>query len=152
MASVRRRKNNANPLITVLKGVLILIGLYAAFLVGRTIWMNTGTPELVVVQGFVDHGEVPINQQVQSELILRNEGNGPLRLTEAPFVEVVEGCCPPQVHTSRTVVPPGEEVVIYMNYTMHAGMGGPHDFRVHVATNDPNQPTTELQVLSNWME
>jgi len=31
-------------------------------------------------------------------------------------------------------------------------MGGPHDFRVQLKTNDPIQPEKELVVLSNWME
>jgi hypothetical protein len=34
---------------------------------------------------------------------------------------------------------------------MHAGMGGPHDFRVHLQTNDPERPERELVVLSNWV-
>jgi hypothetical protein len=39
-----------------------------------------------------------------------------------------------------------------MEFTMPAGMGGPHDFRVLVKTNDPDQPETELVVLSDWVE
>jgi hypothetical protein len=35
---------------------------------------------------------------------------------------------------------------------MPPGMGGPHDFRVQLKTNDPIQPEKELVVLSNWME
>jgi len=31
-------------------------------------------------------------------------------------------------------------------------MGGPHDFRVQLKTNDPIQPEKELVVRSNWME
>ena len=34
---------------------------------------------------------------------------------------------------------------------MHAGMDGPHEFRVHLVTNDPAQPETEIKVLSNWV-
>jgi hypothetical protein len=34
---------------------------------------------------------------------------------------------------------------------MPEGMGGPHDFRVRVRTNDPSQPEKELAVLSNWV-
>lgn len=34
---------------------------------------------------------------------------------------------------------------------MHGEMGGPHDFRVHLPTNDPVQPERTLQVLSNWV-
>lgn len=34
---------------------------------------------------------------------------------------------------------------------MHGDMGGPHDFRVQLVTNDPTQPNKELTVLSNWV-
>lgn len=34
---------------------------------------------------------------------------------------------------------------------MHAGMEGPHDFRVLIKTTDPLEPQKELAVLSNWV-
>ncbi len=34
---------------------------------------------------------------------------------------------------------------------MHEGMGGPHDFRVILRTNDPAQPVKELVILSDWV-
>lgn len=34
---------------------------------------------------------------------------------------------------------------------MPEGMGGPHEFLVHVLTNDPTQPALALTVLSNWV-
>jgi hypothetical protein len=37
-----------------------------------------------------------------------------------------------------------------MQFTMHAGMDGPHDFRVTLATNDPAAPERELAVRSFW--
>jgi hypothetical protein len=46
---------------------------------------------------------------------------------------------------------PGEEATITMQYTMHPGMEGQHEFRVHLRTNDPAQPHTPLTVLSNWV-
>jgi hypothetical protein len=36
-----------------------------------------------------------------------------------------------------------------MEFTMHAGMEGPHDFRVKIRTNDPDEPLKELIVLSD---
>jgi hypothetical protein len=39
-----------------------------------------------------------------------------------------------------------------MEFTMHAGMEGLHDFRVLIKTNDPREPQTELAVLSNWVQ
>jgi hypothetical protein len=38
-----------------------------------------------------------------------------------------------------------------MSFSMHGDMGGPHDFRLHIPTNDPSQPNRELVVLSNWV-
>lgn len=35
---------------------------------------------------------------------------------------------------------------------MGSGMEGPHDFRIHLRTNDPENPQMELKVLSNWVE
>ena len=34
---------------------------------------------------------------------------------------------------------------------MHEGMGGQHEFVVHVATNDPANPEQTFTVLSNWV-
>lgn len=49
------------------------------------------------------------------------------------------------------VLKPGESTKIKSSvFMMHAGMDGPHDFRVHLLTNDPDQPDKEVKVLSNW--
>jgi hypothetical protein len=37
-----------------------------------------------------------------------------------------------------------------MEFMMHKGMEGPHDFRVKVVTNDPVTREIELVVLSDW--
>lgn len=34
---------------------------------------------------------------------------------------------------------------------MHEGMGGPHEFHVHVKTNDPVRPEMVLVAKSNWI-
>lgn len=34
---------------------------------------------------------------------------------------------------------------------MHEGMDGPHDFAVHLITNDTAQPDKIVSVLSNWI-
>ena len=47
---------------------------------------------------------------------------------------------------------PGETTQIAMNFTMHAGMAGPHKFRVRLRTNDPLEPEKALFILSNWVE
>ena len=37
-----------------------------------------------------------------------------------------------------------------MDYTMHPGMGGLHEFRVKLRTNDPAQPERMLVAKSEW--
>jgi hypothetical protein len=49
------------------------------------------------------------------------------------------------------VINPGEVATLSMRFMMHGDMGGPHDFRVHLNTNDPDQPAHELIVLSDWV-
>jgi len=49
------------------------------------------------------------------------------------------------------VLQPGETTTLSMEFTMPEGMGGFHDFRVHLPNNDPAQADKTLTVLSNWV-
>jgi hypothetical protein len=46
---------------------------------------------------------------------------------------------------------PGDEATITVHFTMHEGMEGQHEFRVHLRTNDPAQPDRQLTIRSNWI-
>jgi hypothetical protein len=46
---------------------------------------------------------------------------------------------------------PGDEATITVRFTMHDGMEGQHEFRVHLRTNDPAQPDKQLTIRSNWV-
>lgn len=46
---------------------------------------------------------------------------------------------------------PGETTTVSMQFMMHGDMGGLHDFRLHLETNDPAQPDRTVTVLSNWV-
>jgi hypothetical protein len=50
------------------------------------------------------------------------------------------------------VLQPGESTRLSMEFMMHGDMGGRHNFRVHLLTNDPTEPEQGLTVLSNWVE
>jgi hypothetical protein len=39
-----------------------------------------------------------------------------------------------------------------LEFMMHGDMGGLHNFRVHVLTDDPTETEHFLTVLSNWVE
>jgi hypothetical protein len=50
------------------------------------------------------------------------------------------------------VLKPGESTTVKSSvFMMHEGMDGPHDYGVHLKTNDPSQPDFVVHVLSNWM-
>jgi hypothetical protein len=49
------------------------------------------------------------------------------------------------------VLKPGQSTDLSMQFMMHEGMDGVHDFRVHLPSNDPIQPDRTLAVLSNWV-
>ncbi len=36
-------------------------------------------------------------------------------------------------------------------FMMHEGMDGPHEFHVHIKTNDPDNSDKIITVLSNWI-
>lgn len=77
-------------------GYLYLAIAVAAAVVGLAWWgwpiMERGTPRLVVDRPEIDLGYVRFSAPARAVFILRNQGDGPLRLTEPPRVRVVAGC------------------------------------------------------------
>jgi hypothetical protein len=50
------------------------------------------------------------------------------------------------------VLKPGESTTVQSSaFMMHEGMDGPHNFAVHLKTNDPANPDLVVNVLSNWI-
>ncbi len=49
------------------------------------------------------------------------------------------------------VLKPGESTTIESSpFMMHPGMDGPHDYAVHLKTNDPQDRDLVVDVLSDW--
>ena len=47
---------------------------------------------------------------------------------------------------------PGESTIVESSvFMMHEGMDGPHDFAVHLKTNDHTNPDLIVHVVSNWI-
>jgi hypothetical protein len=46
---------------------------------------------------------------------------------------------------------PGATTTLTMQFMMHAGMDGMHDFEVHLPSNDSTWGDKTLTVLSNWV-
>ena len=50
------------------------------------------------------------------------------------------------------VLQPGQSTTVKSSvFMMHEGMDGPHNFGVHLVTNDPLHPDPVVNVLSNWI-
>jgi hypothetical protein len=49
------------------------------------------------------------------------------------------------------VLQPGDRTTVQSTvFMMHPGMDGPHNFGVHLITNDPDRPDYIVNVLSDW--
>ena len=112
----------------------------------------TGAPRVSIVEDeLIDYGDVKLNTTINTTYTVRNVGDEPLMFLSTPHIEVIEGCCPPQTQVSAPVIDPGHEGTVSFSFMMHEGMGGPHEFRVHLQTNDPAEPDKQLTILSNWV-
>jgi len=89
---------NWQPVVLIIGGVA-LIGLLAFAVWQSNISSNPkvplevqGSPSLKIDKQKVDLGNVPLGQTVTVVFNLANVGDKQLRFTEAPYIELVEGC------------------------------------------------------------
>jgi len=47
---------------------------------------------------------------------------------------------------------PGESTSLSMQFMMHGDMGGKHDFRIDLQSDDPVNKVVTLDVISNWVQ
>ena len=100
-SQIRKSNNSAGrsrmPLFLALGGGLVLV------IAGLGLWASrkpptlsepeqAGAPRLQVDQDKIDLGEVKLGQTVKVSFKLNNTGDQPLRFSQAPYIEVVEGC------------------------------------------------------------
>jgi len=85
------------PLFLALGGAVVLV------IAGLGLWATrkpttvsgaeqTGAPRLQADQDKIDLGDVKLGQTVKVSFKLSNTGGQPLLFSEAPYIEVVEGC------------------------------------------------------------
>ena len=92
------RRKRMSPIIGVGIAAGALLLLAAAILIlggkspGRVAIEVNGQPRLRVDREIVDLGDIQLGRTVEAVFVLTNVGDQPLRLTDAPYVEVVEGC------------------------------------------------------------
>jgi hypothetical protein len=95
----RRKAQRRNTLIMVIVGGLLIIT--AGVMITWDAWSSRadsslvavgGQPSLVVDQELIDYGDVKLNTNLTFDLVVTNVGDQPLKISEAPYVEVKEGC------------------------------------------------------------
>jgi len=95
----KRQKNQSPPgfvLVAAIVGGGLLLVFGALSLLGpggRKVDIEvTGQARLKVDRESIDLGDIRLGQTVETAFVLTNVGDQPLRVTQAPYVEVVEGC------------------------------------------------------------
>lgn len=84
----RRKQRQSFPwALAAIGGILLVI---AAFLFANR--DSGGTPSITVDQQRIDYGEVKFNVPKTFAIKVTNTGNGTLRFTEKPYIQVLEGC------------------------------------------------------------
>lgn len=75
-------------------GLLLILGAAAVFQLSKpgSALEQKGPPSLTVDVEEINLGDIPIGQTVQASFKITNTGDQPLKFTEAPYIEVKEGC------------------------------------------------------------
>lgn len=75
--------------------LLLLLGVLAVLGdgTGRRVKVEvSGQPRLKVDRERIDLGDIRLGETVEASFVLANVGDQPLSLTQAPYIQVVEGC------------------------------------------------------------
>ena len=154
----RIQKSNRSAWKYILGGVLglaLVVGVIFSFrsTPARLPIVSGGTPAVSVDPKLIDWGNLKDYTNKTFTFTVTNTGTGMLNFTATPYVQVLEGCCPPDLTVGKMTLRPGESTkVTSAEFFMHPGMDGKHTYAVHIQTNDPTQPDLVVKVLSNWSQ
>lgn len=111
-----------------------------------------GAPRIKVDKDYFDYGDVKNGgTPIRTAILVSNVGDQTLKFIEAPYIELLDGCCPPVPSIGSMVLKPGESTMVIAEFFMHGQMGGRHDFRLHLTTNDSVEPDKTIPIISNWV-
>ena len=145
----QKQKKSFSWILLALGGVL---GIAAIFLLANKGGESSGgTPSIAVDQQKIDFGYIKLGEYRSFKIKVTNNGDGTLKFKETPYIQVLQGCCQPDLTISSMNINPGESAYVQSpDFMMHKGMDGPHDFAVHLKTDDPINPDMVVHVLSDW--
>ena len=115
--------------------------------------VSVGTAVVSVDSKLIDWGNLKDFTNKTISIKVTNNGTCMLNFTDKPYIQVLEGCCPPDLTVGKMSLRPGESTrVTSAVFYMHPGMDGKHNYAVHIQTNDTTQPDLVVNVLSNWSQ
>ena len=139
------------PWVQAVVAVVLIFGTVLTIANRNNAPVTGGTPAIAVDQEKIDMGYIKLGEYRTINIKVTNTGDGVLRFTEDPYLEVVEGCCPPELSAGKMSLNPGESTYVKTpEFMMHQGMDGKHDFAIHLKTNDPAKSEVLVHVLSDW--
>jgi hypothetical protein len=145
----QKRQRQKFPWLIVALGAVLLTAAFLFIRPGED--YSGGTPAISVDQQNIDMGYIKLGEYRTIKIKVINTGDGVLRFKEQPYLEVVKGCCPPNISVGKMTLDPGQSPYVETpEFMMHQGMDGPHDFAIHLKTNDPKNPELLVHVLSDW--
>jgi hypothetical protein len=146
----KKKQQKKLPWLIVLAGVATIVAAILVFSKPAEDYSG-GTPAITVDQQNIDMGYIKLGEYRTIKIKVTNTGDGVLRFKESPYLEVLEGCCPPALSVGSMALNPGQSTFVETpEFMMHAGMDGKHDFAIHLKTNDPKTPQLLVHVLSDW--
>lgn len=111
-----------------------------------------GNPRIMVDRDYFDYGNVKNGgTPIHTKIRVTNVGDKTLTFTEMPYLELIEGCCPPIPSIGTLTLNPGESTFVNLSVFMHGDMGGRHEFIMHLVTNDPLETDKTITLISNWI-
>jgi len=147
---MRQKQKKSFPwMLLVFGGVLVIAAIF--LFANKRDEISGGTPQMTVDQEKIDFGYVQLGEYRSFKVKVTNTGDGILRFKEKPYIQILQGCCPPELNIGSMSLNPGESTYVQTpDFMMHEGMDGPHDFAVHLITNDPENSDFVVHVLSDW--
>ena len=85
------------PVLVLAGGILLVAAAYFAIRSSNQpqtdfVPQVTGAPAISVQPEQIDMGEVALGTPVRADFVVQNLGDEPLEFSEAPYIELVEGC------------------------------------------------------------
>ena len=106
----QNRKQRKFPWLIVTVGTLLVTAAFVFLRPGED--YSGGTPVISVDQQNTDMGYIKLGEYRTIKIKVTNTGDGILRFKEQPYLEVVKGCCPPNISIGKMTLNPGQSTYV----------------------------------------